>query len=68
MQSDAIYSQSGNYTALAGIVVILLSKLGINVDIATLMTIAGGVAALYGVYRQWVAHKDLAVVTGVTQK
>lgn len=58
------YTQSGNYTALAGLAVLLLSKVGVSTDVATLMTIVGGVVALVGIVKQYIAHKNLATVAG----
>lgn len=59
------YDQTGSYTALAGMVVIILTKVGIITDTTSVVTIIAGVVALYGIIRQFIAHKKLATLAGV---
>lgn len=61
---DSQYNQSGSYTAIAGLAVLILSKFGLNTDIATILTIIGGIIALVGIIKQGIAHKNLAIQTG----
>lgn len=58
------YTQNGNYIALAGIAVIVLSKFGVTADKETLMTIIGGVVSVIGIIKQFIAHKKLAKSAG----
>lgn len=47
-------------TAIAGIVVMLLAKLfNINTDVATILTVIGGIGALVGVIKQIYTHATL---------
>lgn len=62
------YSQLGNYTALFGLAVIVLSKFGVTTDTATLMQIVGAIFSLIGIVKQWIDHKNLAVSIGAIQK
>lgn len=62
------YDQSGNYIALAGIIVVILGKFGIVVASNDIVAIIAGGASLYGIYRQFIAHKNLAVQSGAIQK
>lgn len=61
---DTNYTQTGNYTALAGVAVLFLSKFGVNTDVATVLTIIGGIVAVVGVVKQFLDHKNLAIKTG----
>ncbi len=59
-----MYDQSGNYIALAGVAVILLSKFGITTDAQTLVQIAASIMAFIGIIKQFRAHKNLAISAG----
>ncbi len=66
---DATYSQGSNVAALAGLILVILSKLGVTTDLSTVMAIIGGIIGLYGIIRQIIAHKslkDAAVLAGVS--
>lgn len=63
MNTTPTYNQTGNYVTIAGVVVILLSKLGINTDLATIVTIIGAGVSVYGIIKQFIAHKALAKAT-----
>lgn len=58
-----VYSTTGSYAAIAGVVVILLGKLGVNTDLATVLTIIGAIGAVYGIVKQYIDHKNLAKAT-----
>lgn len=62
------YTQNGNYLALAGLVVLMLSKLGLNVTVDTIMVVVGGIVALIGIVKQFIDHRKLAVATGAYHK
>jgi len=64
MDNTTLYSQSGNWTALAGVIALVLSKLGVNATVDTILAIIGGVVALVGIVKQYLAHKKLAVTMG----
>ena len=57
------YDQSGNYIALAGLAVTILGKFGIVVASNDIVSIIAGAVTIYGIYRQFVAHKALAQAT-----
>ncbi len=65
--NEDLYNQTGNYTALAGVVVILLSKVGVSTNVQTIITVIGGVVALVGIVKQYLDHKKLAVASGATR-
>lgn len=61
------FTQSGNYTALAGLVVIIVAHFGGNTDVPTILTVIGGVVALIGIAKQMYTHsalKNQALVAG----
>lgn len=58
------YSQAGSYTALAGIVVILLAKFGVVTDADSITTVIAGAITLIGIIKQFIAHKALAQAAG----
>lgn len=53
-------TQLGNYTALAGLAVLLLSKVGINASIDDVLTIMGALVVLAGIIKQAIDHRNLA--------
>lgn len=55
---------TGSYALFAGIIVLGLSKLGVNVDNGTVETVIGFVLAVYGGIKQYIEHRKLAVATG----
>lgn len=59
-----IYTQTGNQLAIAGVVAMILTKFGIPTDAQAIVSVIGGFLALVGIYKQWMAHKKLAVVAG----
>lgn len=63
MQSSD-YNQVGNYTAIAGVAVLLLAKFGVATDVQTVVTIIGAGISLLGIIKQFIAHRDLAVKSG----
>lgn len=63
-----VYSQNGNYLAIAGLGVVLLSKIGVSTDITTLMAVAGGVIGIIGIVKQFIAHKNIAVAVGAIRR
>lgn len=58
------YDQSGNWTALAGVIALVLSKMGVNTTADTILAVIGGVVALVGIIKQYLAHRKLAVQVG----
>jgi hypothetical protein len=58
------YSQTGNYTAIAGVVVLILSKFGVTTDQSTILLVIGGIVAVTGIVNQFIAHKNLAITAG----
>ena len=62
------YDQSGNWTALAGVIALVLSKMGVNTTADTILAVIGGVVALVGIIKQYLAHRKLAVVAGAISK
>lgn len=70
-----MYSQSGSWIAVAGVVVLVLSYFGINIEqevvsaafISVVKAIAD-IAVIVGIIKQAIAHKKLAQVTGVYPK
>ncbi len=71
MQDSNQYTQAGNQLALAGLVVLVLSKLGVSADVSTVMTIFGGLLALVGIIKSFYTHKQLknvAIATGAIKK
>ena len=63
-----MYTQAGNYTAVAGLVVILLAKFGVVTDAGSITSIIGAVVTLVGIVKQFIDHKKLAVATGTPIK
>lgn len=62
------YDQTGSYTALAGLAVVILGKFGVVVASNDIIAIIAGIISIYGIYRQFIAHKTLAIAAGATQK
>ncbi len=60
-----MYNQTGNYVAVAGVVVFLLAKFGVVAQATDVVQVIAGVAALIGIAKQFFDHKKLAVVAGV---
>lgn len=57
---------TGNYVAVAGLVVMLLNHFGINVVQSDVESVIGAAVIVYGIVHQAVAHKNaLAVAQGV---
>lgn len=63
-----MYTQTGNYAAAAGLVVVLLAKFGVISDVDSIVAIFGGVGAFIGIVKQFIDHKKLAVATGTPLK
>lgn len=70
-----MYSQTGSYIVLAGILANVLAYLGIHIEaglinqtIIDLLTLIGDVAVIYGTVHQALAHKQLAITTGAYPK
>lgn len=60
-----MYSQKGSYVALAGFVVLILNKLGVNfIGSDTIEATIGAIVTLYGVAHQFYAHRELAKSAG----
>lgn len=59
-----MYTQAGNYTAVAGLVVMLFAKVGIVTDAGSVASIIGAVVIVVGLVKQYIAHKKLAVSAG----
>lgn len=55
-------STSGSFVALAGLIVLGLSKIGVNTDTNTIVAVISGLVALYGIIKQYIAHKKLIQV------
>ncbi len=62
-QSDT----SGSYIAIAGIIALILTKFGVNADSQSIMTVITGAVTLFGIIRQLLAHKKLAIQAGVVK-
>ncbi len=62
------YSQTGNYVALAGLIVTLLSHFGLNVAVGDITTVIGAIVVIVGLAKQYIAHKNLAIQAGVPLK
>jgi len=62
-----VFDASGSYTAVIAFVVGLINNYAPFLGITTqsVVTVASAIVVLYGVYRQYVAHKALAKVAGV---
>lgn len=59
-------SNTGNYLALAGVIVVLLNHFGINVVQSDVEAVIGAVVIVYGVIHQAITHKNaLAVAQGI---
>lgn len=61
-----MYTQTGNYAAAVGMVVVLFSKFFPNLSITTsdVTAVIGGIVAIVGVIQQYRAHRDLAIAGG----
>lgn len=61
------FDPSGSYTAIIAFVVGLINNYAPFLGITTqsVVTVASAVVVLYGVYKQYVAHKKLAISAGV---
>ena len=55
------YDQSGNWTAVAGLIVTLLTHFGFNTTINDVLAVIGSIVIVVGLVRQYIAHKKLAV-------
>lgn len=55
------YSQSGSWTSIIALLVAGLSKYDIIISQSDAVQIVAGAIALFGVIRQYFAHKKLAV-------
>ncbi len=62
------YSQSGNYIAIAGVIAMILTHFGIIADPTSIVTVIVGAVALFGIVKQFLDHKALAVSAGAIQK
>ncbi len=62
------YSQNGSYIAIASVIVMILSKFGIPTDAQTIITVITGAVALFGIIKQYQAHKNLAIQVGAISK
>jgi hypothetical protein len=61
------YDQSGNYTAIIAFVVGLINNFAPFLGVTTqgVVAIISAITVVYGVYKQWVAHRNLAISAGV---
>ena len=59
-----MYTQSGTYAAIAGILVSVLGHFGISSTVDDLAQVIGAVIVIVGIVRQAIAHKNLATVAG----
>lgn len=59
-----MYDQSGNYIALAGVIVGVLAKFNIIVDEHSIATVLAAIVIIVGIIKQRIAHKKLAITTG----
>ena len=64
MNDSNLYQTSGSWTALAGVIALVLSKLGVNATVDTILAVIGGIVALVGIIKQYLAHRKLAVQVG----
>lgn len=62
------YSQAGSYTAIAGVIAMVISHFGLSVGQDSIVAVIAGAVALYGIIKQFIAHKKLAVSTGTISK
>lgn len=60
---DYSVTQAGNFVAVAGIIVVLLSKLGIAASVEEVATVIGGAVALVGTVISWVGRYRQGDVT-----
>lgn len=58
------YSQIGTYTAVAGFIVSVLGHFNISTNVADVVQIIGAAVVLFGIIKQSIDHKKLAVATG----
>lgn len=59
-----MYTQKGNYVAIAGLIVMVLNHFNINVVQTDVEAVIGAVVIVWGVVSQFRAHKKLAVSAG----
>lgn len=66
-----MYTQTGSYIALSGVLVAILGHFGIIVSpdvlgtfITDVVKLAGDIAIFYGIIHQYFAHRNLAISTG----
>lgn len=62
------YSQVGNYVAIAGLIVLFLNHLGVNILQTDVEAGIGALVTLYGIAHQFIQHKNLAISTGTYPK
>lgn len=59
-----MYSQTGSYVALAGLIVMILGHFGVVVADNDIVGVLSAVATIYGIGHQFFAHRNLAIQTG----
>lgn len=61
---DNTFSGIGSYAAIAALVVAALAHFGIITDTNSVVSIIAGLVGLWGIGKQFFAHKALAQATG----
>lgn len=62
------YSQQGNYTVFAGLLVEILSHYNIFLPQSDAINIVASVIIIVGAMKQWKEHKKLAISAGAYKK
>ncbi len=58
---------SGSYIAIAGILVTILGRFGVVVATNDAVSIIAALVMIYGIVKQMVAHRNLAISAGATK-
>lgn len=58
------YNPNGSYIAIAGVIAMILAKFGVTTDAQSIVTIILGAVTLFGIVKQYIAHKKLAIQVG----
>lgn len=61
------YDPSGSYIAIAGFLVSILGHYGVVVASNDVVGIIAAIATIYGIVRQYMAHKSLAITAGAVK-
>jgi hypothetical protein len=59
-----MYNQTGVYVSIAGIIVSILGHFGISAESDSIAQVIGAGVIVYGLIKQYIEHKKLAVATG----